>query len=319
MSRTKFFLMVSATSATMLAGCANYPTARMAPAAPAPATIGESTDNLRIGPAPVASPDDVKIALYNPDDQDEEITEIRRRALLEAAQGYGSQMGYARRGWEIENLLEQRSLQLSQVFDFNRVVTEAPVKAGYVIPPIVSRSFDAFEGDADGREASVAEEYLTIVAPGEIRPIQPNWRDYLLFTATQPEEPARSLYPSTLAEKELFETSFEEGWLAGVDLADAEISSRLDRLRRDYEGMLQYRRLVSMGMMDRMVLQDADFGVTGGGDEMRIGSRTVKIVSDAEFDTNPRRWSVRTVSERDILIVESGEVPPISFIDDLSN
>lgn len=318
MKQSKLILLAGVAGVSLLSACGNYPTDQMAPAAPAPAKIGE-VDDLRIGPAPIASPDDVKINLYDPDDERTEITEIRKRALLESAQGYGSQMGYARRGWEIENLLQQRSMQLSQVFDFSRVVTEAPVKAGYVLPPIVSRSFDAFEGDADGREASVADEYLTIVAPGEIRPVQPTWRDYLLFAPKPPEEPARSLFPRSNAEKKLFEEWFREGWTAGVELADAEIESRLDRLRRDYEGMLQYRRLVSMGMMDRMVLQDADFGVTGGGDEMRIGSRTVRIVSDAEFETNPRRWSVRTVSERDSLIVATGKIPPISLANDLAN
>ena len=316
MNATKMLLMMSVAGITLLAGCAQYPGADQAPAAPAPAKIGE-LDNLRVGAEPVASPNDVKIGLYDPDDEDSEITEIRRRAILEAAQGYGSQMGYARRGWEIEKLLEKRSMQLSQVFDFSRVVSEAPVKAGYVLPPIVSRSFDAFQSDAEGREASVADEYLTIIEPGKIRPVQPTWRDYLLFAPGAPEEPAKSLYPRSAAEKDLFETSFQEGWSAGVSLADAEIGSRLDRLRRDYEGMLQYRRLVSMGMMDRMVLQDADFGVTGSGDEMRIGSRTVKVVSDAEFETNPKRWSVRTVSERDKLIVQSGKIPPLSLAGDL--
>ena len=288
-----------------------------APAAPAPEVIG-SGDDLRSGPEPVASPDDVEIKLYNPKKREQKITRIREGALLEASQGYGARMGYARRGWEIEVLLENRSGQLSDVFNFSRVVTEAPVKPGYVLPPVVSRSFNAFEGDADGREASVADEYLTIIAPGEIRPVQPTWRNYLLFAPKPPEEPARSLFPQDKIEKEMFEQGFREGWQAGVDLADAEIEQRLRRLGRDYEGMLQYRRLVLMGMMDRMVLADADFGVTGGGNEMRIGSRTVKIVSDAEFRTDPRYWSVREVTGRDSLIVDTGTIPPILPVDDLT-
>lgn len=309
-------LLASVALTIILGACTPMPGTGDVPAAPAPATIG-GLDNLRTGPAPVASPSDVVIGIYDPDDENQVITEIRRRALVEAAQGYGSQMGYARRGWEIENLLQSRSSDLSQVFDFNRVVSEAPVKAGYIVPPIVSRSFDAFTSENDGREASVADEYLTIVAPGKIVPVQPTWRDYLLFSAIAPEEPAKSLLPRSQVEKGIYDELFQSGWSAGVELADAELSSRLDRLNRDYEGMLQYRRLVSMGMMDRLVLQDADFGVTGGGDEMRIGSRTVKIVSDAEFETNPRRWSVRTVSERDSLIVSTGVIPTLETIDDL--
>lgn len=318
MTNRKLYMLMSVAGICLLSACDSYPSNEVSPAAPAPAKIGE-LDDLRIGKEPVASPGEVKFELYNPSNDESEITEIRRRALLEAAQGYGSQMGYARRGWEIEHVLQDRSMQLGQVFNFSRVVSEAPVKAGYIVPPVVSRSFDAFKTTEEGREASVADEYLTIVSAGKIMPVTPTWRDYLLFSPRTPEKPAKSLYPRNTAEKEMFDKWFTDGWKAGVDLADAEIGSRLDRLRRDYEGMLQYRRLVAMGMMDRMVLQDADFGVTGGGNEMRIGSRTVRVVSDAEFETNPKRWSVRSVSERDSLLVESGTIPPLSLIDDLKN
>lgn len=301
-------------SCAALAGCVAAPSNTEPPAAPPPEDIGGG-DDLRLGDAPVGDPSEVEIGIYNPSAEEEDLTEIRRQALQEAAQGYGSRMGYARRSWEIEKLLQDRSSQLSEVFNFQRVVSEAPVKAGYILPPIVSRSFDAFRSEDEGREASVAEEYLTIVEPGRIAPVAPTWRDYLLFTASEPERPADSLFPSSSMEKDLFTEWFEEGWTAGVTLAETEIDRRLSRLRRDYEGMLQYRRLVSMGMMDRIVIEDADFGVTGGGDEMRIGSRTVRIVSDAEFDADPRRWSVRDVGGRESEIVETGEIPPLRVKD----
>lgn len=306
-------LMIGLLAGVTLSACATVPSNMDAPAAPPPALIGGG-DDLRRGPEPVADPSRVRIDLHDPKAETVEITEIRRRALQEAAQGYGSQMGYARRVWEIEGLLEGRSGPLDEVFSFGRVVSEAPVKAGYIIPPIVSRSFDAFRSEDGGREASVADEFLTIVAPGRIVPVTPTWRDYLLFTASEPESPARSLLPSNEMERTLFTEWFRDGWLAGVGQADEEITLRLTRLRRDYEGMLQYRRLVSMGMMDRMVLAQADFGVTGGGNEMRIGSRTVQIVSDAQFDANLRRWSVRDVGPRDREIVGLGEIPPLSSL-----
>ena len=277
-----------------------------------PARIGAETDDLRIGAEPPASASDIRIAIYNPDDSKSEVTKIRSDALKEAAQSYGSQMGYQRRSWEIVGRLQARSPDLSQVFDFNRVVSNAPVKAGVIVPPVVSRSFDAFVTNADGSEASVADEYLTIVRPGKIAPHAPTWRDYLIFAAPSPEEPARSLMPSGQEELKMFEGWFDQGFDAGIEMADAEFEQRLDRLKQDYQGMLQYRRLVAMGMMDRMVLADADFGVTEDGNEMRIGSSTVQIVTDAEFQSDPTRWKVRSVTQRDALIVDTGEIPPLS-------
>lgn len=280
-----------------------------------PPAIGAETDNLRIGAEPPASASDIRIAIYDPDDSKSEITKLRSEALKEAAQSYGSQMGYARRSWEILGRLEARSRDLSQVFDFNRVVSSAPVKAGVILPPVVSRSFDAFTTDADGREASVADEYLTIVRPGRISAHAPTWRDYLIFAAPSPEEPARSLMPSGSQELKMFKGWFEDGFDAGIELADAEFEQRIARLKQDYQGMLQYRRLVAMGMMDRIVLADADFGVTEDNGQMRIGSSTVRIVSDASFQSDPTRWKVRSVSERDALIVETGEIPSLSNLD----
>jgi defect-in-organelle-trafficking protein DotC len=303
-------------TAATLGACTMSPMERGATSELVPPMFGAVADNLRIGAEPPASAADVKIGIYNPDDETEELSQIRSEALKEAAQSYGSQMGYARRSWEIQGRLEARSSELSQVFDFNRVVSEAPVKAGVIIPPVVSRSFDAFTTNADGTEASVADEYLTIVRAGKIAAHAPTWRDYLLFVAPSTEEPARSLMPSGQNELKLFKGWFEEGFEAGVELADAEFEQRLDRLKQDYQGMLQYRRLVSQGMMDRMVLADADFGVTEDGNQMRIGSSTVRIVSDAEFQSDPTRWKVRSVSQRDMDIVDTGEILPQSMYED---
>jgi defect-in-organelle-trafficking protein DotC len=274
-----------------------------------PASIGLN-DDLRIGPPPPSSPGQVRISMAT-EDREPEIAPIRVNALTEGAQAYGSQMGYARRSWEILRRMEDRSGQLSEVFEFARVVERAPVRAGVVIPPVVSRNFQAYDLDAEGREASVADEYLTIIRPGRLAPMEPTWRDYLVLDPGTPDEPARSLLPGTDGEHEIFTAAFEAGWEAGVDLADTEFANRLARLQRDYTGMLQYRRLVAHGMMDRMVLEDADFGVTGGGNEMRIGNRNVRITSDAEFRANPDQWDIATVTQRDAMIVATGEIPSI--------
>lgn len=277
----------------------------------APPMIGSPHDDLRLGPPPPASPAEVRFASSAENARTERIGHLRAASLQEAASSYGSQMGYARRAWEIASRLETRSTDLSTVFDFNRVVSTAPARAGVVIPPVVSRAHHAYISTDGGRSASVADEYLQIVAPGRLAPVAPTWRDYLLIVSGSANEPDRSMMPSNSAEQAAFREFFDAGWQAGVEMADAEFEERMNRLRRDYTGMLQYRRLVAQGMMDRMVLANADFGVTTEGNAMRIGSRTVEVVSDAQFQGNPQRWSLRSVSERDALIVATGTIPPI--------
>ena len=240
--------------------------------------------------APAASPSEAGIRIESPGGDAPKVAALRARALRDAALGRGSRMGYARRAWEIRQDLRRRAAELDREFAFERVVADAPAGAGYIVPPVVARALDAFRMDGGATQASVADEYLSIAAPGRLAPAAPSWRDYLLFEAPKAETAPASPAPADAHERSLFSEWLEEGWRAGAAAADGERHRRLARLRRDYGGMLQYRRLVALGMMDRIVVRDADFGVTGGGGEMRVGSRTVRIVSEAEFSADPSRW-----------------------------
>lgn len=294
------------TTVLALSACAAPVEVQAPPEAP---QIG-GPDNLNIGERPPEFSEIGFEIVERIDPEKAAITRLRQIALTEAAQGYGARMGFARRSWDISRILERRSPELSRIFAFERIATGAPRRVGYIIPPVVSRSFEAFESVDGGRSASAADEYLTVVAPGRISPVIPTWRDWLLFSPQTPEAPAHSLNPTTSEELAFFEEKFRDGWEAGVAQADDELRNRFDRLIRDYEGMLQYRRLVSLGMMNRMVIADADFGVTDTGGDMRIGDRTIEIVSDAEFNANPDIWRPAAVDARDREMVQSGSVAP---------
>ena len=242
--------------------------------------------DILVRDAPPVRLEEISIAVEM--DTPEPIPAIRRQEMTRAAQAYGAQRGYDRKAWEIERSLERNGAGLSQVFDFGRVVSAAPKRTGYVVPPVVQRSFQAFQ--SSDREASAADEYLVVHAPGRIRAVTPTWRDWLLMDRPVPHEPPQSLLPKTEEEVALFRREFERGWKAGEQQAIAELQERFARLGRDYEGMLQYRRLVALGMMDSMVLADADWGVTVDAATMRIGARTVRIEREAAFQADPRRW-----------------------------
>ena len=212
-----------------------------------------------------------------------EILSVRENALREAAQSFGNKNGYQQRVLEILRVLESRSAQLSAVYDFNRVAAPAPLGTGLVIPPVVVRSFNAQEFDTNGAAATAADEQLEIIAPARLSPVAPTWRDYLLLEAGAVESLPSALLPAGSNEAAKFRQWFDEGWQAGVLQADAEFERRLLRLKRDYEGMLEYRRLVAAGLMRRIVVADADLGDAVEPNSMRIGERSVKIVSQSQF------------------------------------
>lgn len=217
-------------------------------------------------------------------------TGMRQKAISEIAAQAGSQAGYERRRREILNELQLKSGQMSNVFDFNRVAVRAPIGAGVIVPPVIGVGKGAFAMNGEGTEAATADAYMSIIRAGRIAPAAPSWIDYLIVDGAKPAPIPSVLDPKDATERKIFDQAFDAAFPEGAELANIEFEERMNRLKRDYQGMLTYHKLVSQGMMDRMVLADADFGVTTTPTEMRIGSRVVKIETGATFNGDTGRW-----------------------------
>ena len=274
-------------AALLSAGCAPEPAGEAA-VEPPPVDIG-GKDDLRSGDPPAELSAILQLpapASGNPPNS----WPVRSRSQREASVRFGSQSGFRRRSWELRNLVRERSGELSSVYDFNRLVRPAPGGAGYLVPPVVQRAGNAFRSEGNGTTVSVADAYLRILQPERIAPVAPNWRDWLLFEPPPVTPLPLALAPATDGERKQVRAWIEQGWSAGRKQAEHEFAERLRRLRRDYEGMLEFRRLAALEMIDGTDLADADFGVTGKPGEMRIGNRVVRIVGTADFVRDPARW-----------------------------
>ena len=281
-------------TALLSAGCVPRPAGEAA-GEPPPVDIG-GKDELRSGEPPA----ELSAILQLPapgSGNPPESWPVRSRSQREASVRFGSQSGFRRRSWELRNLVRERSGELSSVYDFNRLVRPAPGGAGYLVPPVVQRAGNAFRSEGNGTTVSVADAYLRILQPERIAPIAPNWRDWLLFEPPPVTPLPLALAPATEGERKQVRAWIEQGWSAGKKQAEHEFAERLRRLRRDYEGMLEFRRLAALEMIDGTDLADADFGVTGEPGEMRIGNRVVRIVGTADFVRDPARW--RKLPNRD--------------------
>jgi defect-in-organelle-trafficking protein DotC len=225
-----------------------------------------------------------------------QVAAARADVLREAAISYAAQTGYQRRVFEIIHSLENKAQQLSQQFNFNAIVYTAPQQAGYIIPPVVSRTRQALTISQQGRESVAADAYYRIQQPGRIVAIVPTWRDYLVLPLDTPSAPDAQFLPSGKAERAVWQRALAEGWNAGRQQADAALTINLNRLARDYLGMIEYRRLVDAGMIQSLVVSSTQSTITRSRSEMFVGQRRVRIQSDAGFA--PRTAKGRTSRAR---------------------
>ncbi|MDA8587239.1 type IV secretion system DotC family protein [Rhodobacteraceae bacterium] len=275
-------------SMTALAGCETLQLNTDEDPAPPPPIIVGGPDQYRSDRAPDSF--DQFAANAQRGNFETDIEEERYDLLREAALSYAAQAGYERRVWEIMRQLEADSPRLSCSFDFNRVAYRAPRETGYILPPVVSRATAAINVNADGRSAVAADEYYRLEIPGRITTVVPTWRDYLVIPLEEPAQQNDDFLPQDREEKRVFARFAAEGWQAGVEQADEALELNFARLRRDYLGMVEYRRMVQAGLMTELVVRDSETRSAGDGDELFIGERRVRIVNAATFVRDPSKW-----------------------------
>ena len=255
----------------------------------APSPLVGGNDILAKGPAPIdfeTFKRRAKSGKYAVTDVDK----IRREVLSEAATAYASQAGYYKRAYDIMRQLEVDSPKLSKAFNFNRVVYLTPKEAGFVVPPIVTRGTAALNINDTGTKSVAADEYYRIERPGHLVGVVPTWRDYLVLPLEEPNEPDPDFIPQDDEEKKIWEAYLDEGWKAGVSQADEALKASMNELRRDYLGMVEYRRLVDAGLIKELAIVWEEKRSSGDINELFIGERTVKIVDAATFVHNPKNW-----------------------------
>ncbi len=215
--------------------------------------------------------------------------DIRQDAVKEAALSYGARGGLAMRTYEIRKDLDLRGRYLDKIFDFRHLLMAAP--SGLLIePPIVSESENALLINAGGQDASVADRYYHINENARIVSAPRTWHSYLEREWGEVTPPPDILRPENEQERALWIENVGKGWEAGYAQADQIFEDDLARLTADYQGMVRYRTLLAQKMVSAPYALQVDRGVTGGGDEMRVGDRAVRITGVPELVPGYEQW-----------------------------
>lgn len=210
--------------------------------------------------------------------------DIRKEAIIEAAFSFGARGGLASRTYEIMQELDLRSRYLDKVFDFRNLLVAAP--SGLLIePPIVTESLNAMLIDIDGQTAAVSDKIYNIIRNARIVSAPRTWRAYVQREWGEVMPPPDILLPQNEKEEIIWEEKLALGWKMGYQQADDIFKQDMAKLDSDFHGMIRYRMLLAQGMISPPYALQVDRGITGGGDEMRVGDRAVQITGVPELIT----------------------------------
>lgn len=222
-------------------------------------------------------------ALKSPDTT--KINGMRLTALKETARGLAAQAGLSWRSKQINTMLITQKSHLDHIFNFNYLILQSNV-----MPPVLVEGRNVLNMP-DENSIRASDRDFQIVYPPRFITAPPTWRDYIWMQYKKPETPNGTLLPKNSDERDVWNEYVKIGWNEGVQQADRIFKANLNRLTRDYNGMVLYRILLAQNMVTPPYVSQAQLGVTGGGNDMRINDRVLRITAISELKSNPKTWN----------------------------
>jgi defect-in-organelle-trafficking protein DotC len=288
--------LLATAAIALLSGCAT-------PHPPPPAPPPEARVDVNVGyrsgrlEGPVRETPPTLEALQNAVPQVKELDDpedkLRIPAMRDAALSYGARGGLAFTSKQINDMLRSRSPELNRIYDFSSMIMRGPSDS-MILPPVISEARDSLELIEANKTLRAADQVYEIVEQARFVPVVPLWQTYLAREWSPPTAPPDAVLPKTDGERDLWRRLVAEGWMQGVKQAQEIFQLDMNRLDRDYTGMVRYKTLLEQGMVSNPVVAEGNLGVTGDSERMRINDRAIRITRDPGLQLDPRAWTVRT-------------------------
>lgn len=222
-----------------------------------------------------------------------ELSGLRLKSLKDSAMSIGAQGGLAWASEKINLQLNQDSKYLETIFNFN-----AMVLSHGVMPPVLEEGDNSLNLD-DPNTIRVADRTYKIVQQARFATTAPNWREYLWLNYSKPELPDRTLLPRSSEEQRIWQEGVRAGWAKGIEQSYSIFQQNMARLKRDFRGMVLYRKLLHENMISPPFVARTELGITGNGSDMRVNDQVLRIVELPKLQTNSRNWKAVVVKNNE--------------------
>lgn len=193
----------------------------------------------------------------------------------------GAQTGLSKRYTAIVKYLEANENRLNVLYNF------APFVDGKLLLPAVAKMQDTFALDESTGEATTIRNSYTISEEARIIANVPTWRDYLVQDFGMPEDPHYSILPSNDIEAAAWEEALDEGWLAGITMADEIFSDHVAQLTKTLEERYRYQLLLNQGVVSAPVLGVDRRSISYNGRTLNVGETIYSVEQPVNYTATP--------------------------------
>lgn len=218
-----------------------------------------------------------------------DVPKIRLSALEQAASSLGAQSALAWTSKGINASLERDDRYLNQVFNFRALALNHNV-----LPPVLSEGNDSMATN-DPNSLRLADKTYKIESPPRFVTTAPSWREYLWMNYLPPERPNSTLLPRNRQEQKVWDEYYDRGWKDGVLQANQIFSENMGRIKRDYTGMILYRKLLAQKIVTPPFVAKSDLGVTGDANQIRINDQVLRITATSKLVVDSKKWNTVVV------------------------
>lgn len=224
-----------------------------------------------------------------------EASRARSQALLDTALGIGIKTGI---DWQLRNirlLVAAQHRTLDTVYDFGSLMIQ-----GRVVPPVIIEARDLYNQDGD-HALRLSGALYKIESQARFSSVAPSWREYLTFpSGVSTSMGFDTMKPQTSAEERLWKQAVADGWRQGIEQANVMFEHGMDRLNRDFTGMLRFHSFVLQGKITMPIIASESIPVTNSGSTMIVDETLLRITSLSEFDGDMGKWSSVTPSAQPV-------------------
>jgi len=240
----------------------------------------------------LAQLENIRVDPRSPSPYKTDLSQLRVKSLQDSGMSMGAQGGLAWASKQINTKMERDGKYLDTIFNFN-----AMMLSHGVLPPVLIEGDNTLNLD-DPNTVRVSDRTYRIVQQARFATTAPNWREYLWLSFEKPPLIDRTLLPRTVDEQNIWRKAVRSGWQKGIEQTYSIFQQNLARLKRDFRGMVLYRKLLQQKMINAPFVSRTELGVTGDGTDMRINDQVLRIVEHPKLQTNSRNWKAIVVKQQ---------------------